>query len=223
MSMKRLLLAFATTAALSLPASATDWNGFYAGLNGGYGWRNEDSYSLFRNFDGLNIGVPGTTSADGAFGGIQIGYNWQRGSWIAGFESDFSISAVDGSASANGNGTDAVATTDVRYFGTVRGRFGYDAGSLLIYATGGLAYADVDYDLYVADLPVIDRLRNDGVRIGYTVGGGVERTLADQWSAKIEYQFMDFGSESLTGSLVHTTEDLKLQTVRFGLNYKLSN
>ena len=73
------------------PAPVATWTGFYIGLNGGYGWRDNarpvftanDPYSALLLAGGLDIAagpggqplVPPANRSRGAFGGLQIGYN----------------------------------------------------------------------------------------------------------------------------------------------------
>src|ERR1700719_1568889 len=54
-----------------------NWNGFYIGADGGYGWGTSNWSALGSNFD-----VKG-----GLFGG-QVGYNWQFGQFVYGVEAD---------------------------------------------------------------------------------------------------------------------------------------
>jgi opacity protein-like surface antigen len=76
---------------------------------------------------------------DGAFGGDQIGYNWQRDRFIFGVEGDLQASDINASNDvAFGN-----ATTDIDWFSTVRGRVGIAAGPWLLYGTGGVAFGDI--------------------------------------------------------------------------------
>jgi len=181
--MMRLWLAVAAFAALTASAGAADmplkapilavpsWSGFYVGGNVGYSWGNADNdWSYFAaasnghadattcrpaggalcatasNSDGLN----------GVIGGVQAGYNWQIGAYLAGIESDFQASGQRGSDSFNAAfslttpppGTISTSYTErLDWFGTVRARAGYIVGNqFLIYATGGLAYGRVTID-----------------------------------------------------------------------------
>ena len=103
----------------------------------------------------------GTSSPrlDGVLGGAQIGYNWQANAWVFGLEADIQGTSEDGSGSASETVTPAgllilalpPTTGTLNYseklpwFGTVRGRLGVLANpNWLFYATGGLAYGEVD-------------------------------------------------------------------------------
>jgi outer membrane immunogenic protein len=161
------------------------WEGAYIGINGGYGWSNS-----------------GATDADGAFGGGQIGYNWQRGRLVFGIEGDFQGSDVNSSNSG-------LAGSDMDWFSTVRGRVGLANGPLLIYGTGGVAFADITNRFAFVE--------DSDTKTGYAVGGGLEWAFAPNWSAKAEYLFLGFGDDTVAGTGVKVDDDV--HTVRVGLNY----
>ena len=92
-------------------------------------------------------GVGSTSgSASGWLAGAQAGYNWQSGSVVYGLEAD--IAGMNLKSSMNtvlqgGIGLPATATTSstIDWCGTARGRLGWATGPVMIYGTGGLAYA----------------------------------------------------------------------------------
>ena len=120
-------------------------------------------------------------------------------------------------------GVDAKQRLD--YFGTVRGRLGYAFGGTLIYATAGFAYGGLEDRVLLANGGATALLRKDDTATGFVVGGGVEHYFAHAWSAKLEYQYIDLGSERLTGVssngvfLESSKIDANFHTVRIGLNY----
>ena len=146
--------------------AAPAWTGFYAGLNLGYGWKDQSvHFSPHRitpiispQFSPLpSVGV----GADSVNGGFQAGYNWQfNRNWLAGFEADFSFSDMHGSGISRFNlgglsmlPFSTAAEEKVNWFGTLRARFGYlPTDNLLIYATAGFAYSrskqSVSYNNY---------------------------------------------------------------------------
>jgi outer membrane immunogenic protein len=188
------------------------WSGFYAGVNGGGGWSDSsDHLALLPYSSGLY--------PEGAFGGGQVGYNWQ-GFWhpnlVLGIEAD--IQGADLSDSATDARGDKVSTK-LDYFGSVRGRLGYASGRALVYATGGFAYGGIKNEGY--------GLSNDGTATGYTVGGGFEYKVAPAWSIKTEYQYMNLGkNEPVDGGVTYSdlggdVREDAFHTIRFGLNYHL--
>jgi outer membrane immunogenic protein len=191
------------------------WTGWYAGLNGGYGW---SEYSNQFAFTGTNFGG---ISPEGGFGGGQIGYNWQ-GIWhphlVVGIEADIQGGDIEGKAvDTAGN----FFKSNVDYFGTVRGRVGYAVDRTLVYATGGFAYGGVKNE--------INTFSSDKTATGYVVGGGLEYKFSPAWSVKAEYQYINLGKNApIDGGLpinvvdprVTVTDDA-FHTVRVGLNYHI--
>jgi outer membrane immunogenic protein len=214
------------------PAPFT-WAGFYVGVNGGYGWNDSDSRDIvLQSTNGTTAATRGLTPS-GGFGGGQLGYNWQRGQLVVGVEADlqaadirdeFSSRVID----AGGDVLDAHQRLD--YFGTVRGRVGFAFGRALVYATGGYAYGGGSDQLFASNGAFTANLHNDDTRSGSVVGGGVELALAPHWSAKIEYQHIDLGSERLSApsvppGVIITSNKLEdqVETVRLGLNYRFDS
>jgi outer membrane immunogenic protein len=191
------------------PVSApSPWAGFYLGVNGGYGWEGGG--------DAFAYGANTYTRAkpEGGFGGGQIGYNFQSGSFVYGVEADIQggdmTDSVTGAAYTNHERMD--------WFGTARGRLGFALDRTLLYGTGGFAYGDVKQHAVLGG----DAFDNSGARTGYTVGGGLEFKLTPAWSLKAEYQYLDFGSEKLSDGAGNLTGDLdtNFHTARIGLNYR---
>src|SRR3954466_15477303 len=161
-----------------VPPPSSNWTGFYLGGNIGSG--------IGRDRTVLNVGgVAGITeffnlSPDGFNGGIQAGYNWQSANWLFGIETDIQASSQrDNRACVLTCNTFAAPFVFAAYdatlpwFGTVRGRAGYSAGSTLFYATGGYAYGDVKTKL-ASTIGGLNTVTFDKVKGGWTVGGGIE-------------------------------------------------
>jgi outer membrane immunogenic protein len=200
--------------ALSAPAPIFNWTGFYVGANGGGIWSHNNVSSSF--VDGAavvsaqTLGVlAGTGGMNGssAFGGVQVGYNWQGATpWIWGVEAD-----IQG-MSLNANRTSALFTIAPNsaqdfdqvhhdWFATFRGRVGYTANRALFYVTGGLAVADTRFSrtqswAFPGDLCVVDPRNGLGdchvgsatkTSVGATAGAGVEYAFSGNWSVKLEY------------------------------------
>ena len=185
---------------------AYNWSGFYAGIHGGYGW-GEGSGNV--------LGATGFGDIDGWFGGGQIGINWQApGSpWVWGIEAD--LSGSDIGTSAAGFGVTADSTLDM--FGTVRGRLGYAAWDrAMIYATGGFAWGRNELSISALGLTATE----DRTHTGWVVGGGVEWALLDNWTAKVEYQYLMLDSETYFPAAGGVNLDADIHTIRVGLNYR---
>jgi outer membrane immunogenic protein len=216
------------------------WCGFYVGVNAGGTWSSNNNVTITTVpvttfFPGIGIdiahGNPAAASATGVaslgqkagfIGGGQIGYNWQRGSVVAGLEADIqgSSSKRDGvgaglafvgpgsGATGTPDATTFVASSNLKWLGTVRARAGFLAApSLLAYVTGGLAYGGVEgsagfttvNNAYpaVGLAPVWGTAASySTTRTGWTIGGGAEWLLTPNWSVKGEYLYYDLGSVS---------------------------
>jgi outer membrane immunogenic protein len=113
------------------------------------------------------------------------------------------------------------------WFGTLRGRLGFaPAERWLIYATGGLAYGEVTTNETLNVNGAIASLITNRTRVGWTIGAGVEAALWSNWTAKLEYLYIDFGTinNTLIGiapiTPIVTSSRVNDQIVRVGLNYR---
>ncbi len=225
------------------PAYAgVNWSGFYAGINGGYGWNANDQSLTETDYKGSSIAV-GQFAApqnDGGFGGGQIGYNWQGILFgphaVFGLEADIQGAGISGknnlATTASYNDT-VSGNRNLDWFGTVRGRLGYALGGTLFYATGGFAYGGVRNHIVTTSNSTANNYASFGsssTGTGYVVGGGIEHQLTPAWSVKAEYQFIDLGSEAYTGTYIATGHyatlsdlDEQYHTFRLGLNYRFGS
>lgn len=236
----------ATLLAGSASAQETSmWTGFYVGAHGGAVWAAWDGELYSSNtripgneaygFDPSNV----TIGDNGWLGGLQIGHNQQFGPWVFGIELDASRANVGADKSftnINGSFRWDVGTA-VDWLATARVRLGWTTDNLLIYATGGAAYARTEGHLAANQLlcPTCPRATAAGSasenHFGYTIGGGFEWRLDRSWSIRSEYLYANLGkaeyhlkgTEVLTGN-PHVTDafpaHLELHTVRVGINYR---
>jgi outer membrane immunogenic protein len=210
-------------------ASIYNWNGFYVGAHVGGAWERR-SFSQTTTSGALVESA--TINSSSVAGGGQIGFNWTVSNILLGLEADISGTGLSGNAQTfNLAGTGPGWNEKTDFFGTARGRVGLVANNWLFYGTGGLAWADDQFTRTqltgggIATPPVGFVATNNGTRIGWTAGAGVEWGFARNWSAKLEYLFMDFGSSSFSfsvpaGTFAVSEGDLTLQTVRVGVNYR---
>jgi outer membrane immunogenic protein len=230
-----------------------EWQGIYFGVDGGGAW-NANSVKN-RDINGsvgpVLFSVPTAgTDPSGGFTGSLGGYNFQRGAFLFGVEMDIHASDISDSRSRGignviVNGVNvtvpagllsSTATTSLDWFGTVRGRLGYTWASTLVYFTGGFAYGRINDELTVHGPlggPLAQFSRNNDTETGYVLGGGIEFKprwwflSSPNWSVKVEYQYINLGSERLSGTAiagipVTTTEvEHAFNNVLIGLNYHL--
>ncbi len=102
-------------------------------------------------------------------------------------------------------------TSQFNWYSTLTGRVGYAVDNWLWYVKGGAAWADVDYS--------IGGVKLGDTRTGWTVGGGLEYGLTPNWSAKLEYNFLDFGSDNIAAP-IGVKADTQAHLFKAGLNYR---
>ena len=198
--------------------------------------------------DGNLVAVAGTGrfDANGFTGGLQGGYKWQITNVVVGLESDFGAFRLSGSRQASGVlvqswfGTPFTVTNTAStdWLFTFRGRVGVTVmPNLLTYVTGGLAVTRIATTTTYADNnttflgPVDGSYGGSAVKTGYTVGVGAEYALANNWTVKAEYLYLNFGSVYANGTIrdrlgqgysqaLSTRTDLTANIARLGVNRK---
>jgi outer membrane immunogenic protein len=224
-----------------------NWTGFYVGGNIGYSWgRSRDDSSLTNGAGTVLFATSDRSNLDGVVGGGQIGYNWQMQNWLWGLEADIQGTDEKGSRAftcpigvctpgaiilvAPGPAVPVSLDQKIEWFGTVRGRVGVLATpKVLFYATGGLAYGEVKTSETIGLVPA--SFSSTSTRAGYTVGAGVEGVIGGNWTAKLEYLYIDLGRVSgsflttipaLGGGFLTSNYSSRItdNVLRVGVNYK---
>lgn len=215
----------------SAPPLPYAWSGFYLGANAGYGvGRNQSA------FGPATMIFPEATTQQphGTFGGLQAGVNWQAANWVLGLEADFQLSAQkDATCQALCNIPPGAVVLNqlaveqsMPWFATARARLGYAVGSVMPYVTGGVAWGRVENTINVTqDGVAAPPVGIAETRAGWTIGSGVEAALDGNWTAKVEYLYLNLGeiSRSYTAAgFAHTWRaDLHNHVFRAGVNYRL--
>lgn len=236
---------------------AFSWSGFYLGGNVGVTWSDTRADPVSFTTTGVDFSgrqavgqFPSFDVGDTAFtGGVQAGYNFQFApNWVAGIEADINGSGLNKTDTRvfpvtpfiGGGFIDAnteSATQKLSWLGTVRGRIGFTTlnNRLLAFATGGLAYGKIEDSIYTIGVPngagpFLISASSSAVRIGWTVGGGLEYAFSNNWSAKAEYLYYDLGTQNLTldyapvpgdaGNTITYRFHNNGNLVRAGLNYR---
>jgi outer membrane immunogenic protein len=141
------------------------------------------------------------TKPSGVAGGAEAGYNWQSGRFVFGIEGDLEATGADD--------TFAPWKFSNPWFGTVRGRVGYAFNNVLLYGTGGLAFGELRADTF--------GLSESHTTAGWTLGVGAEVGLAQNWTAKIEYLYVDLADANF--NLTGMSNGYQFGLVRVGVNY----
>ncbi|HEY0293551.1 MAG TPA: outer membrane protein [Hansschlegelia sp.] len=188
------------------PVPSFSWTGAYAGVQAGYDWFDADNK--------VN-GFSPQSKPDGFTVGGYVGYNQQlNGSpLVLGIETDINYSGAD---SSRGFGAGSSVRNKIDFTGAVRGRIGYAFDRFLIYGAGGLAYADHDVKARGGG-------SDDTIAVGWTIGGGVEAALGDNVSARVEYRYSDFGTDSFSVAGSRVKSDVTDNRVLLGVGYKFSS
>jgi outer membrane immunogenic protein len=164
---------------------------------------------------GFYIGV------NGGYGGDRFSY--QVGNWVFGVEGDIQASDIKGEISATVLGLTATTGSKIDWFATARGRLGYAWDRVLVYGTGGYAYADVDTGgtIAIAGGGALATNVNTSHN-GWVAGAGVEYAFTNNLTFKTEYQYLDFERKTIASAGVATFIDVRptVHTVRGGLNWK---
>ena len=233
--MYRLLAAVGSLAILSgsafaadVTAPSNDWTGFYIGgnVNWNFLWtgittpaQNTQLAGYFPAYDYDN------QSGNGFGGGLQAGYDYQINNLVLGIQVSGVITDVNSDKDFGGE----VLGTSLNDYGTLTGRVGYLLRpDFLTYVKGGAAGGSFDY----TDNNSVDDFKGDGSewRTGWTVGGGIEYKLAQNWSAFAEYNYVDFGKQTTKlsysgpgafwGDTYKIDYDQNFSSVTLGVNYR---
>jgi outer membrane immunogenic protein len=181
-----------------------NWTGFYLGVNGGGAFGTSTDQAC----------CGGSFSANGALVGGTIGGNYQMGAFVLGIEADGDWTNLDGQNSTTcGN-----CETKSNWLATVRGRAGYAWDRVLFYGTAGGAFANVQAGSIGGPF-------DGGTQVGWTAGAGVEYAFLPNWTAKVEYLFVDLGNLNCTpagcgGGFPGNAVNLAENVVRGGINFK---
>jgi outer membrane immunogenic protein len=215
------------------------WAGHYIGLHAGYAWGRahitapfDSNTGFFYNF----FGAPYDATINGFLGGVTFGHNWQSDALVFGVEAEAGWLGLKGSATEPNdlpNTNDTVSTFRSRYYAAAYARAGVASGAALLFVKAGAALLDAEastVDPCVAPPATCGTttLTMTGSKwmTGWTAGAGVEWMLGPQWSAKAEYAYFDFGRigvagpSSVAGEFYRQTIDVKVHTVKLGLNWR---
>ena len=244
-----------TLKAQPAPPSVYNWSGFYIGGHAGASWADN------RFFDALGGADAAKFTANGHFGGGQIGYNWQNGQWVLGTELEGSLSHLrrgvfggfcggfqnfgcggggfcggfQNFGCSGGFGGFCGGFQNFGCFGGQVGarvqslallsaRIGYAWDRTLFFVKGGGAQA---HDKYVVNVPGVLSVTPTDTRVGWLVGAGIEYGLTPNWSGKVEYNYIDLGTERLNlvapdGTRFVFDQSQQVHLLKFAINYRFA-
>jgi outer membrane immunogenic protein len=208
-----------------MPPALYDWTGIYLGGNVGVGFLSDNATQL-----GGAPAVPILNSANiapvNAVGGGQVGINYEFAPWVVGAEASWTASALSGGATVL---TPIVATpneqisSNPQWFAALTGRVGYAANTVLFYVKGGGAWTHVVYteSTLAGGTPFFTQNISDN-RSGFTAGGGIEYGMTENLSAKLEYDYYDFGTKNYAFISTPISMTSKVNVITVGLNWRLN-
>ena len=216
------------TKAPTYAAPAFSWTGFYIGANVGGGTTTDPTANN-------SEGASGTlANGKGAVAGGQVGYNWQDGNWVLGVEGEgfwSNIKGIENSKFFDTTGTFfGTASLENRYDFTVAARAGIAFDRTLIYAKGGWAWGNYQANsLFSSTLNSNTSGSNFGGTLdGFLVGVGLEHALTRNWTVKLEYDYIGYGTKEVNVNSCNngactltstTTISSTKQLVKIGANY----
>jgi iron complex outermembrane recepter protein len=232
--------------------AAWTWAGPYLGGTIGYSAGKSNTDTPFSDpVSGAEIFATRRSGRlDGAIGGAQAGYNWLAGIWLAGIEGDLNYSGQRAKLNAVCPGEicnpaligvigdpSVIARFEdgqkLEWFATLRARLGVTVTpDAIAYVTGGVAVGEVMTAGTVFGFdgdgnPVNTIVSSHKTQGGWTVGGGIEGRLTGNWTAKIEYLYLDLGTVTTipaptpgATTAVAFNSRITDNLLRVGVNYK---
>jgi outer membrane immunogenic protein len=150
-----------------------------------------------------------SSTKSGVGGGVGAGWDWQCRNRVFGVIADWSGTSAKASNPLGPNVpgiTDLSVNSKLNWYGTLRTRGGLTVDDILIYLTGGLAYANIDtnWQQIVPGAGLNNSLSFSNTPFGFVVGVGVETMLWSRWSLKSEVLYMQFQEKTFTGTITNS-------------------
>jgi outer membrane immunogenic protein len=248
----RSLTIAAVLASATLPAPAADlpleaypvrpvivvfrWTGIYAGVHvgGASGHIDETPIPFLLLGAGTIVPLPASLTPSGWLAGGQIGANYQLESWVLGFEAQASWANLTGSTACTATAVPAAivvaagsCTSKIDSLGTAAARLGMAFDRLLLYGKGGAAWTNDNYQVIIPTALRQLLFSTNETRWGWMVGLGVEYAFTDNWTAKLEYNYMDLGTyalnfnDAVSSIFLNSNIRERVNVVKLGVNYRI--
>ena len=198
-----------------------DWSGPYVGVHAGYGWGREDD-NQSRLFPNIQAGVAADKfDMNGFVGGAHAGYNYQIDQFVIGGEADIDYTDLKGSHrySYYGGQVTGVLRMKSEWQGSLRLRAGYAFDNLLVYATGGVAFANGKLS-DVGQFRTAYASSDTNTHIGWTVGLGAEYAFTQNWIGRVEVRYSDFQKKGYETANGRVKAGWNQTTATAGVSYK---
>ena len=229
--------------AASRPAPGYNWTGVYIGVEGAGGLGGRTEWIGFAPFEAYQ--------PRGWLAGGLIGVNVQAGAFVAGFEADWMGGRINGGRSditsvTVGGTSSQILSSNIDGLATATARMGFVAADRwLVYTKAGLALAHVNHTntfSFIGGPGVTSSIfanAGDALHTGVVMGVGAEWAFLNNWSAKVEYDYIRFRAQDvfLPGTITEISPVLgtgttslpnsasirqDLHLVKFGVNYRFN-
>jgi len=209
------------------PPVVFSWTGLYIGAHVGGAWGTKE---WTNTLNGAQFVDDWQHNINGYLGGLQVGVNYQFAKYfVIGGEAQFSWANLDGKNHCSIVGRDLNCSTKSDWLTTAALRFGFTNGDWLAYIKGGAAWVS-DEHTFNQFAPNAS-ISASNTRLGWMVGTGIEYAITRNWSAKIEYNYLDFGTETIrfpdlaSVLLIQNLSDevsirQRIHLVKAGINYR---
>ena len=218
----------------SAPAFGYNWTGAWIGAQAGYGFGTTYWRSFIPSFVDLDVG--------GWLGGVTAGANVQSGAFVFGVETEWLHSGIVGAdvATFTAPGLTQVSSRASRLnwlsLNSIRAGF-VAADRWLVYVKGGVALADTTHTRSLQQTSTIvassvTDWSGNALDTGYLAGFGLEYAFLGNWSAKLEYNYINVRRQDVamigfinslgrapTADINRLTFGQELHLVKIGVNY----
>ncbi|MEM6617363.1 MAG: outer membrane protein [Pseudomonadota bacterium] len=202
---------------------AFSWTGFYVGVTAGYGEGEfptdaDDRAAAVLGNPAISF-TDDISDAEGLFGGIVAGYNYQINQFVIGVEGELLLSEIEDKFNIAGA---VPGEASLNYLGLITARAGFaPLERVLLYVEGGYAFgeAEVDADLIAVAAPTGD-VSDSNIHHGFTLGGGIEVAVMDNVSVRAEYSYVDLGVEVFDlGPVTDVDAEFEGNLFKAGVNF----
>ncbi|OCC03638.1 hypothetical protein BA190_18095 [Labrys sp. WJW] len=205
-------------------ATLYDWTGPYVGLHAGYGWGREDDNQshLFSENGPVATNVADKFNMNGFVGGAHAGYNYQIDQFVIGGEADIDYTDLKGSHLYSYSGGSVTGRLQMKseWQGSLRVRAGYAIDNILLYATGGVAFANGKLSDRGQSFGTPYASSDDNTHIGWTVGLGAEYAFTQNWIGRAEVRYSDFQKKGYETANGRVKAGWNQTTATVGVSYK---
>ena len=193
-------------------AESFDWSGGYIGAQIGGRWAKN-----FMEWDAPNGNSDSTQRPHGVAVGGYGGYNWQFGQIVTGID----VGLIANTLTDDDPDWNLYAHVDAKakVIGNVNTRIGYAFGRVLPYVTAGYSYGRYDNSyVLMFEYPNPPAFNESFSRSGWNIGAGVDAAFTQNWIARAEYRYTDFGERDFGNSTIPF--EFKQHTATLGIAYK---